>query len=113
MVTRTRQSRTKSYCPHCLRKVNFASRMKYAFMSTRFSIRCPHCGHPIRPLKNPLSFQASFYAGTLTAFLGFWGYIYLIEDRFLPALLCGACLSAVAATVVGILTVRNLEFTKD
>lgn len=113
MVTRTQQSRAKGQCPHCLRKVSLASRMKYAFISTRYGIRCPHCGHSIRPLKNPLSFQASFHAGALTAFVGFWGYICLIEDRFLPALWCGACLSAVAVAAVGILTVRNLEFTKD
>lgn len=103
----------KSQCPYCSQKVSIASRMKYCFIGTDFSIRCPHCGNKIRPLKTSLSFQQSFYAGALTAFLSFWGYIYLIEDRFWSAILFAVCMSALIIIAIGIFTIKDIEFTKE
>lgn len=103
----------KGQCPCCSQKVNIASRMKYCFTSTHFGIRCPHCGSKIRPLKNPIPFQACFYAGALTAFLSFWAYIYLIEDRFWQAVLFAVCMSVLLTLAIAIITIRNIEFIKD
>lgn len=103
----------KAQCPCCSQKVGIGPRLKYCFISTDFSIRCPHCGSKIRPKRNPLSFQRCFYAGALTAFLSFWAFIYLIEDSFWQAVLFAACMSLLLTLAIAIITIRNIEFTKD
>lgn len=103
----------KNQCPYCSEPIGIASRLKYCFISTHFSIRCPHCGKTIRPLKNPLSFQRCFYAGALTAFASFWAFIYLIKDHFWQAVLFAACMSLLLTIAIAIVTIRNIEFTKD
>lgn len=103
----------KNQCPYCSEPIGIASRLKYCFISTHFSIRCPHCGKTIRPLKNPLSFQRCFYAGALTAFASFWAFIYLIKDHFWQAVLFATCISLLLTIAIAIVTIRNIEFTKD
>lgn len=65
------------------------------------------------PTEESLIFSTLFLRRRTYRFRLFWAFIYLIKDHFWQAVLFAACMSLLLTIAIAIVTIRNIEFTKD
>ena len=94
-------------CPHCHNTIDLRTRLLYCWHGTNYPIQCQQCGKTLHPSKEPLPFWTCFCIGALSSYLSFWIYIKFIEDHFLHAIGFGACMSAIAILIIGIIVVNR------
>lgn len=86
--------------------------MAYFLHGTNHYVECPHCKNKIHPAKEPIPFFTCVASGASCAFFSFWGYIHLIQDDFLSAVLFTLCTGALLILAITILTMKRITFSK-
>ena len=100
----------QAVCPHCDTKIGLGQISEYFLKGTDHGISCPNCNRTLHPKREPIKFYYCFCAGFISIAAPFWLYIWYVEDNFWKAILTSLVTLIICIIVIGILTIRRIEF---
>ena len=99
-------------CPECGEQVPFSTVRKYFLHGTSYYTTCPHCGLQIHPAKEPVKTYTCFCLGGMSIMIPMYSYWYFVAWDFIPALLFALPFVIAMVTIVAILIIRNIKFSR-